>query len=221
MVSRLLLFFLFSASIAFGQPKIHGDYEFQDGIYTSHLDLFKDQPSHPLYALPNFGYQLDRQQNLLFLSQSTLEQLDASKLKNLDAIWGICVRGVPYVKIQPKEKSDVVYFARYHIVGRISYFYYPTIEDEQVDMPIYDPWIGQRVGGRIITNRERRLIKKIMWLETGEVRPYTVADFRALAKSDQRLMRTLDEMTPTEATKKLFKTIQIFNDRNPILLKKR
>lgn len=220
MVVRLLLLFLFSASLAFGQTKLTIEHTFQDGVYTSHANLFNDSPSHPLYALPNFGYQLDRQQNLLFLSQSTLNQLDASELKHLDAIWGICVKGVPYVKVEPKGKSGVVYFARYHILGRISYFYYPTIEDELVDMPIYDPWVGKQVGGRTITNRERRLVKKIMWLETGEIRPYTVADFKAFAKEDQRLLRTLNDMTTAEATEKLFKTIQIFNDRNPILLKK-
>lgn len=218
MMLRILWLVALPLTLSFGQTKLHVGHSFQDGVYAQHQDLLQDQPSHPLYALPNFGYQLDRQQNLLFLSQRTLDQLPNTKLKSLDAIWGICVKGVPYIKVQPEGKSGVTYFVRYHLIGRICYFYYPAIEDEAVNMPIYDPWIGKQVGGRTITNRERRLVKKMMWLETGEVQPYEVEVFRAWAKEDERVMQTLAELTDHEATQKLFKLIQIFNDRNPVVV---
>lgn len=211
---RIFLLLLLTTTLALGQA---GDYHFKDGVYFSHSDFKNDAPSQPLYKLPEFAYQLDRQRNLLFLSEKTLSQLSISEIKSLDNIWGICVHGIPYRKVEPKSKAGVVYFVRYHLVGSICYYYYPAIEDEEVDMPIYDPWLGKKVGGRTITNRERRLVKKIMWFETGEVRPYTIENFKDWAKGDSRVMRTLAELSDAEAAAKLFKLIQIFNDRHPIL----
>lgn len=199
------------------QLKKQQGHSFEDGVYQSHQDLKNNKPTFRLYDLPNFGYQLDREDNLLFLSEETLDQLVGSKMKNLDNIWGLCIKGIPYMKVRPSGKDDVVYFVRYHILGRICYLYYPSIEDKAVEMPIYNPYSGERVGGRTVTNKERRLIKQLMLFETGELVPYSVENFKQWAKDDERLMKTIERLSQKEAKTKLFKSIKIYNERHPIL----
>ncbi len=198
------------------QPKKQKGHSFEDGVYQSHQDFKNNKPTFRLYDLPNFGYQLDREDNLLFLSDKTLEQLEGSKLENLDNIWGLCIKGVPYMKVSPSGKNGVVYFVRYHILGRICYLYYPSIEDRAVEMPIYNPYSGERVGGRTVVNKERRLVKQLMLFETGELVPYSVDNFKLWAKDDERLMKTIERLSEKEAKVKLFKSIKIYNERHPI-----
>ncbi len=193
-----------------------GGHIFEDGVYKNHKELAANKPSYPLYEIPRFNYRLDREDNLLFLSEQTLTGLSDSKMGSLDNIWGLCIKGVPYMKVYPSDKDGVVYFVRYHIMGRICYLYYPSIEDRAVEMPIYNPYSGERVGGRTVTNRERRLVKQLMLFETGELRPYSVDTFKEWAKDDARLMKSLDRLSEEEAEEKLFKTIKIYNERHPI-----
>lgn len=198
------------------QPNQQATHTFEDGVYKSHEDMKANKPTFRLYELPNFGYQLDREDNLLFLSQETVNQLAGSKVESLDKIWGLCIKGVPYMKVHPSGKDGVVYFVRYHILGRICYLYYPSIEDRAVEMPIYNPYSGERVGGRTVTNKERRLVKQLMLFETGELRPYSVGNFKDWAQDDERLMRTFERLSEEEAQEKLFKSIKIYNERHPI-----
>ncbi|BDS14701.1 hypothetical protein [Aureispira anguillae] len=198
------------------QKKIKKGYNFIDGVYTSHLDFKSNKPSFPLYRIPAFDYQLDGERNLLFLSEESMAKLSTSEIKSLDNIWGLCIKGKPYMKVSPKGKSGVVYFVSYHILGRICYLYYPSIEDKEVEMLIYNPYSGNRVGRKTVVNRERTLVKKIMLFETGALEDYNAENFKKWAKDDERLMKTLDSMSKDEIEEKLFKTIKIYNDRHPI-----
>lgn len=209
-------FLLLGQATLLAQPTQQQGHTFEDGVYQSHQDLKKNKPSFHLYDLPSFGYQMDREDNLLFLSEKTLQQLSSSKIKNLDNIWGLCIKGVPYMKVYPSGKEGAVYFVKYHILGRICYLYYPSIEDKAVEMPIYNPYSGKRVGGRTVTNRERKLVKQLMLFETGELLPYSLENFKLWAKDDERLMKSIERLSEEEAQDKLFKSIKIYNERHPI-----
>lgn len=198
------------------QKKIKKGYNFEDGVYSSHLDFKRNKPSFPLYRIPAFDYQLDGEKNLLFLSEEAMAKLPQSEIKSLENIWGLCIKGKPYMKVSPKGKDGAVYFVSYHILGRICYLYYPSIEDKEVDMSIYNPYSGNRVGGRKIINRERVLVKKMMLFDTGELKDYNAENFKIWASDDERLMKTLVDMSTDEIEIKLFKTIKIYNDRHPI-----
>lgn len=198
------------------QKKIKKGYHFVDGVYSNHADFKTNKPSFPLYRIPSFDYKLDGDRNLLFLSEKTMAGLSDSEIKSLDNVWGLCIKGKPYMKVNPKGKEGAVYFVNYHVLGRICYLYYPSIEDKEVEMSIYHPYSGNRVGGRKIINKERVLVKKIMLFETGELQNYTVENFKSWAKDDERLMKTLVDMSDDELENKLFKTIKIYNDRHPI-----
>lgn len=209
-------FLLFGPTALWAQVPSQQGHTFEDGVYKTHQDLKQNKPSFPLYELPSFGYQLDREDNLLFLSENTLSQLSNSKVKSLDNIWGLCIKGVPYMKVYPSGKEGVVYFVKYHILGRICYLYYPSIEDKAVEMPIYNPYSGKRIGGRTVTNRERKLVKQLMLFETGELVPYSLENFKLWAKDDERLMRSIEHLSEEDAKERLFKSIKIYNERHPI-----
>lgn len=208
--------YLLSYTSSTAQSNNKQQHSFEDGVYQSHQDLKHNQPRFKLYDLPSFAYQLDREDNLLFLSEATMSQLSGSTIKSLDNIWGLCVKGVPYMKVRPSGKNGVVYFVKYHILGRICYLYYPSIEDRAVEMPIYNPYSGARVGGRTVVNRERRLVKQLMLFETGELKPYSVESFKQWAEDDTRLMKTIERLSEKEAEARLFKSIKIYNERHPL-----
>lgn len=191
-------------------------YKLEDGVYAKHQDLKNNQPSYPLYRIPNFDYQLDQEQNLLFLSTAAIETLPSSEIASLDNIWGLCIQGVPYMKVQPQGKEGAIYFVRYHLLGRLCYLYYPSLEDKPVEMYIYNPFTGTKVGSKTIMNKERTLIKKLMLFETGELLPYSVESVKNAIKDDLRLLKTLEALSEQEAEGRLFKTIKIYNDRHPI-----
>ena len=198
------------------QKKINKSYSFTDGVYMSHQDFKTDKPSFPLYRIPDFDYQLNGEKNLLFLSDKSIAKLPESEIKSLDSIWGLCIKGEPYMKVDLPGMNGAIYFVRYYVIGRICYFYYPTIQNKEVEMVVYSPYTGAKVAKKTVVNRERTLVKKMMLFETGETQDYNAENFKIWAKDDVRLMKTLDEMTENEIDAKLFKTLKIYNDRHPI-----
>lgn len=215
----LLLFFAFFAAIniAWGQKPISNTFKFKDGVYLKHEDLRNNKPSHPLFRIPNFDYQLGKDGNLLFLSDKSMDKLSESEIKSIGNIWGICINGKPYMKIKPTADANDVYFVRYYIMGRICYLYYPIFEEKTVQMYVYNPYTGHKMGSKPIINKEKKFVKKLMLFDTGELQDYTPKNFMELIKSDKNLLASLQDLTPKEAEEKLFKSIKIYNDRNPIL----
>lgn len=215
----LLLVFVcsFAINIATAQKPISNKFKFKDGVYLKHEDLRNNEPSHPLFRIPNFDYQLGKDGNLLFLSDKSMAKLSESEIKSIGNIWGICINGKPYMKIKPTADANDVYFVRYYIMGRICYLYYPIFEEKTVQMYVYNPYTGHKMGSKPIINKEKKFVKKLMLFDTGELQDYTPENFMELIKSDKNLLASLQDLTSEEAEEKLFKSIKIYNDRNPIL----
>lgn len=200
----------------FAQKKTPKPIEFVDGVYNTFMDFKNNSPKFPLHKIPNFDYKLDGEQNLLFLSDKSIAQLSESEIQSLDNIWGLCIKGKPYLKVQVPNKNNTIYFVRYHLIGKICYLYYPIFEDKTVEMFIHSPYSGAKVGKKTITNRERTLVQKMMLFETGEFQDFNPENFKNWIKDDERLLETIKEMSDKELEEKLFKTLKIYNDRNPI-----
>jgi hypothetical protein len=212
LLSVSLLLFVATNSFAQKKPK------FNDGVYASHTDLKKNNPSYELFKIPDFDYKLDSEKNILFLSNKSLQKLAESEIKSMDNIWGICIKGKPYMKIQPTDNKEEVYFVRYYILGSICYLYYPVFQEKSVEMFVHNPYTGQKVGSKTITNKEKKFVKKLMRFDTGEVKPYNSDNFMAMIQDDPKLVETLKDLSQKDLEKKLFKSIKIYNDRNPILV---
>ena len=202
------------------QVKFNNKYAFRNGFYTSFNDLKKDVPSHKLKTIPNLRYETDNEHNVLILTEASIEVLEKSPIQSLDNIWGICIRDKPYVKIQPKKEEEEVFFVKLHVLGKLSFLYYRTFQDVEVVMNIYNPYTGEKVAEKSVMNREPVLVEQIMDFETGRFYAYTSDSFKKQIKDDQELTETVNNMKAEELKEKLFKTLLIYNDRNPVYLSK-
>ena len=60
-------------------------------------------------------------------------------------------------------------------------------------------------------------MEKIMSFETGEIEMFKLTTFKNwIKKTDEKLMATLEDFNETQASEKLYKSMLIFNDRNPV-----
>lgn len=211
----LLGLFFFNICCMQAQTKKKALPTFVDGVYSDFEAFKSNKPNYPLYEIPEFGYKTDGEANLLFLKQRSLDRLDSSKIRSIDKVWGLCINGTPYIKIEQAEKDSALYFVRLYLIGSISYFYYPSIIDKEVEMEVYSPFSGNLVAMKTIINKERTLIKKIVRFASGEVTDYNPANFKSWIKDDPRLLKTIEGLSAKALEDKLFKTLKIYNDRHP------
>lgn len=207
--------FLLNICCSFAQQKKNALPTFADGVYVDFKAFKENQPNFPLYEIPEFGYKTDGEANLLFLKQVSLDRLDSSKIKSIDKVWGLCINGTPYIKIEQIEKDSALYFVRLYLIGSISYFYYPSIIDKEIEMEVYSPFTGNLVAMKTIVNKERTLIKKMLRYASGEVAAYSPSNFKNWIKNDPRLLKTVEDLSEEALEEKLFKTLKIYNDRHP------
>ncbi len=198
------------------QQRIDHTFQFIDGAYFSNQQLIKNKPNIEFFNFKPFGYQLDSKSNLLFFDRNTLQAFENKGI--IDSIWTVVVGGKPFIKMG--VDSNAVYFVKYHLIGKVSYFYYPVYTDKPVEMFVHNPYTGDRIGYKTVTNKQKILIKKILDLSTGEIQDYTQENVLVYLKRDERLRQTLDQPSEQEVEDKLFKSLKIYNDRNPIYIKK-
>ncbi|MCH2043816.1 MAG: hypothetical protein MK212_06705 [Saprospiraceae bacterium] len=216
----LLFWLLCTSKTIHAQTPLNNKYEFRNGFYASLEDLKKDAPSYKLKSIPNFSYEADSEHNILILTESSLKALEQSPIGSVDRLWGICIKDEPYIKIRPKSDEAEVFFVKLHVLGKLSFFYYRTFKDVEIVMDIYNPYTGEKVAEKAITNREPILVEQLMDFETGELYPYTTDVFKTQIQGDSDLKETVDAMSQTELKEKMFKTLLIYNDRNPVYLPK-
>lgn len=212
-----LVFFMATSS---AQNAVNKNTRFKNGVYTNFDEFKQNNPTYKLGQLKYFDYALDSEQNILFLDDLAIEELPYTDLKSLDNIWGICVKGIPYIKVVPEVQSNKneVYFVQFYVLGSISYFYYKTFVNKTVMMAIYNPFTGMKVAEKPIVNKEKVLVKKILNFKTGEIKPFDKENFKNWIANDAKLIQSIDKLKEEEAEEKLFKTLLIYNDRNPIYL---
>lgn len=208
------------SSFLSAQQTINKNTRFKNGVYTNFDEFQRNAPSYKLGQVKYFNYALDSEQNILFLDDLAIEELPYSDLKSLDNIWGITVKGVPYIKVVPEVQSskNEVYFVQFYVLGSISYFYYKTFVNKTVMMAIYNPFTGMKVAEKPIVNKEKILVKKILNFQTGEIQPFTKENFKNWIANDPKLIESIDKLQKEELEEKLFKTLLIYNDRNPVSL---
>lgn len=196
----------------FAQQRIDHNFQFIDGAYFSNQQLMKNRPNIEFFNFDPFSYQLDSKSNLLFFDKSTLDAFESRGI--LDSIWTVVVGGKPFIKMG--VDSNAIYFVKYHVVGKISYFYYPMYTDKPVEMFVHNPYTGDRIGFKTVTNKQKIYVKKIMDLTTGLITDYTKENVLHYLNTDERLRKTLLDLNEQEMEEKLFKSLKIYNDRNPV-----
>lgn len=211
------IFFLL-ATIVFGQKKINNTFVFEDGFYMSYASFKNNLPDAKLFELKNFSYYLDGQKNILVLNDEAIGKLAQSKIGSIDSLWGMCVKGIPYRRVTIEKDSISHYFVKLHVIGDICYYYYPSIVDKEVEMQVYNPFNGEQVGRKTITNKEKKLLEKIFKFKDGQIVDFTPSNFKMMIQDDERVLKTFRSLRSDEMDQKLFKLLNIYNDRHPVLI---
>ena len=212
-LSILFLSFLGFQSIA--QPTaLTNNYSFKNGIYLRFEDFKKDASSKNNF-IDSLQYDLNAEENILILSANSQKLLDSLIP---DKIWGLCINQIPYIRTEDQQEGRF-YFVKLHVLGKISYYYYKAFREKEVIMYVHNPYTGERIGKKNISNRNLEFIQKILHFDSGEITDFNFDNFLNWSKDDLGLYKSLSEIKSEEREGKLFKSLLIYNDRNPVYIK--
>ena len=212
-MSIKLLFFLAGIFpiMLFGQQPVSNNYPFKTGIYISFADFSNDNPVLDSF-MSSVQYDLNAEENILILKPESQSWLDS--ITN-NQIWGLCINQTTYIKTDDKQDGRP-YFVKLHVVGKLSYYYYKAFREKEVIMYVHNPYTGERVGKKTVTNRDLVFIQKLLHFQTGESIDFNFENLKSWTADDKGLQKSLTEMKEDERDGKLFKTLLIYNDRNPV-----
>ncbi len=209
-----LLFFLWMLPFTLlAQDKLNNAFRFTNGIYQNYEEFKKNKPSI---------FWNDVTSDLI-----VMEPIHKAKMGNLkweekessialENIWGFCVNGIPYIKVDDGKESEWKSFAGMQLRGKICYYEFEFTEKEEVEVSAYNPLTKKPFRtGKVV--QEKIIPKKIMMdFQTGKTEIYTLEKVKEWIASDEELLKTFETTEEIKRREKLFKFLQIFNDRNPI-----
>lgn len=203
--------------MAYGQQQVvlTKNFKFKDGLYLD-FDAFKtNQPTYKWDTLS---------MNIFINPQTSIAHAERIELRDstivtfdLDKVWGICVEGIPYIRL-PKMalNKSLTTFAAIKLRGKICYFSYEKKEKKLFEMSAYNPITGLPFRSMDIEREVDVLHEKIFRFDTGEVKDFTIENFKDWIEDDARLLNTVEGLKEEEVSAKLFKCLLIYVDRNSI-----
>lgn len=216
-----LIFFLFFSVQISAQDSllVSKNFLFKDGIYLKLESLQQNSPDHkwedvdaryfanPQTFLTSVDYIKGKSQNT------------DNQYFDLNKIWGICIDGIPYIRI-PDTLLDkkMTTFVALKVRGKICYFTYNYSKKVTFPMSAYNPVNGKPFRTGMIEREMEFKAEKMMIFETGEIEDFTLENFRKRILDDPRLIQSINELTEQEANEKLFKCLLIYDDRNEIFV---
>ncbi len=200
----------------FGQDSVQlvNSFEFNDGVYLTINDLQQNKPNYT-WAEINASAHINRDKEVIRLEYLNVK--DSSKVGLQEAVWGICVEGVPYIRMIDTMKGQTI-FTALRVRGKLCYFYYDSYEMREVPMTIYDPNTGRPIWQQNVENKEPVVVEKMLNFETGNISDMEVPTFKNWIQDDKQLTNTINDLSAAEAREKLYKMLLIYNDRNPYYL---
>ncbi len=190
------------------------NFKFRDGVY---LTLAQWQANRPAYSWEEVDALLATNPQT-FLTQVEKIRVRASGERiNPDSLWGICLAGIPYVRI-PKEEAnkEVPTFAGLRVRGKICYFSYPSEVKRQVKVTAYNPLTKRPFRSGYVDRSETVDQEQMLDFTTGEVAPFEVGAFLEWITDDAQLVETVLALPDEEQKEKLFKCLLIYVDRHPV-----
>lgn len=213
MIKNIALLFCLSCifPILSAQEAFNTSLAFNNGVYTDIADFRANSPQLDSLA-SNLQYDLNAEENILILRPESQKLLDSLVTSN---IWGLCVASVPYIRTEDNQDGRY-YFVKMHVIGKLSYYYYKAFREKEVIMYVHNPYTGEKIGKKTVSNRDLVFIQKLLHFHTGESIDFNFDNFKDWTKDDKGLQKSIEEMKTEERENKLFKTLLIYNDRNPV-----
>ena len=199
------------------------NFKFHDGIFMTLEDFQNNRPTYTwkeveagVFSNPqNFMAQMH------FLKVKNKKQKKQKQTILLENIWGICLDGIPYIRLQKEvlNKQNTV-FAGLRLRGKICYFEYEEYVMRKIPMPIYNPYTGQPFRTGEIERKVKIIHQNILNFKTGEVAIFSQKNFKKWIQDDPKLLQTVNDLKPNEIDEKLFKILLIYDDRNLVKIRK-
>ena len=141
---------------------------------------------------------------------------------DLESIWGICLDGIPYIRLSREElKKENVVFAGMKLRGKICYYEYEEFVIEKKEMSAYNPVTGYPFRTKDVDVKVKLIHQNMLHFETGETAVFSKENFKEWIKDDKRLYETVSELSTQEVEDKLFKCLLIYDDRNLVKVRKK
>jgi hypothetical protein len=190
------------------------NFSFKDGIYLSHQDFINNQPT---YSWQEVNGNMHTNPNEFLTKVQYLRHVQ-SEQELADTIWGMCLGGIPYKRLQGKEDEELITFAGLRVRGKICYFTFEEEQVRQIKMSAYNPRNGRPFRTGVVERLEVVQEERMMQFETGLVREFTVDYFKEWIQDDPGLLQSIEDLSQEEARKKLFKCLLIYDDRNTVMV---
>ncbi len=190
------------------------NFKFKDGVYLSFHDFQRNKP--------NYTWE-EVNARLATGDEGFLAQVEyirrGQQLLDLQQIWGICLGGIPYVRLpQGVVTSSATAFAGLRVRGKICYFKYKTEVVDSVEVKAYNPLNGLPYRQAKVPVERTVQKEKMLHFQTGAVADFTLPNLLSWIEDDRQLWSTMQELSVAEASEKLFRCLLIYIDRNAIYL---
>lgn len=206
------------ASIIIAQPLLTQSLQFKSGVYLSYEEFQTNQPSYGGTAIKAAYFQNPQSEEI---KVEYIRLIDSEEYLSVDSIWGIGIKGIPYVRVALKKPVEGLYtFAKMEVRGNICYYYYTDREEKMIPFAAYNPLTGKPFRKATIRREVETLKEKMLRFETGEVVDFNYTNVLAWIAQEEELVQALKSLGPKEGEKSLFKTLLLYDDRNEVKLKK-
>jgi hypothetical protein len=215
------LFLIGILNITQGQEKqLSNDFQFENGVFMSYEAFKSNTPDYTWETVQYDAHASKEKRKIQFRYINAIDTADKTYTPIVqDSIWGISVNGVPYIRVFIGSRG-VSEFVALRTRGRICYFTYEGFQKVKVPLTVYDPRTGEPVFVKEVINEEEFTYEKMMQFETGEVGNFNLSTFKEWIANDKKLLDTINALEEKEATGKMYKSMLIYNDRNPVYLEK-
>ncbi len=217
---RLLLFLLSLPMIGLAQPDsllVTKNFKFKDGLYARFEQFQRDQPA---YLWEDIRISLASNPQTFLIQVEKVQTRDGEPIP-IESLWGLTVQGIPYIRVDPQlSDKPLPAFSAFRVRGKLCFFEFPVDTVERVSISAYNPLTGKPFREGVVDKPITLWYKYLVPFATGEVIPFTLDHFLDLIQDDPVLHRTYRNLSPEEAEERLFKGILIYDDRNPVYLRR-
>ncbi len=191
---------------------------FADGCYGRFEDFRRLRPAPFPVPADKLPKHTNTDKNVLVFDAEVAKLL-AERGTRLDTAWGVAVAGVPYIRVVDTLNfmAGELVFARLHVVGRLCYFYHRTMIMERLVMDVFNPMTQQKVAEKTVVNRRKGIAQYFFDVNgDGKMREFDAKNLEEAIKTDAELLSTWQALQRPIPQERLFNTLLIFNERNPV-----
>ncbi len=213
----ILTIVLLQTLSSIAQPILTQTFKFQSGVYLSYEEFQRNQPSYNGNEIKAAYFHNPQTEEI---KVEYIRVIASAMQLNLDSIWGISIKGIPYVKVAiNKPTKGLQTFAKMEVRGNICYYFYNDIENKKIPFSAYNPFT-QRPYRTAVLDREVPVVReKMLRFETGAVADFTYDNVLMWIQEEPDLVQALKSLGAAQAEKGLFKTLLLYDDRHEVRLK--